>query len=114
MGLVDLYNLIVDFFQSIDDFIKTDIYEFFVKWFAEFVKWAVVAMIKFKIVVLKFAWDVAKEILLSLNLSQYLTAAYGSLDSRLVQFLAFFRVPESINIFLSAHVTRFVMRFMGF
>lgn len=104
---------IADFFNSILDFFKSGIYDFFKEWFASFVIWSTVAMIKAKVIVISFAWDVAQEVLTQLGISTYLSAAWAQLDNDLLNALTFFRIPEAVNIILSARTTRFVLNFMG-
>ncbi|MFI3123298.1 MAG: DUF2523 family protein [Methylococcales bacterium] len=94
---VDVVNSIVDFRQELDDFRTSGIYKFFTQWFAEFIKWSMVGWFKFKLQALTFAWDVASEILTSLNLSQQIDMAFSALDSNVVSIISFFRIPEAIN-----------------
>ena len=110
---VDVVNSIVDFRQQFDDFRTFGIYKFFTQWFAEFIKWSMVGWFKFKLQSLTFAWDVASEILTSLNLSTVVESAFAQLDSKVVSIISFFRIPEAINMILSAYVTRLVMTFIG-
>ncbi len=109
---IDL-SFIVDFFNRILTFISSGIYDFITESFAQFVIYATVSMIKFKIYMIGFAWDTAKQIIIELNLSSYISQVYSYLDSRLISALAFFRVPDAINIITSSVVTRFVLNFMG-
>jgi len=114
MILVDIVNAINDASDQIHKFLSDEVYQFLTKFVAWFVKWSVVAMWKIKLAVLKFAWDVAQEIITSLNISQYINAAWSSLNSQVLSMFVFFRVPEAVNIILSASVTKFVLRFIGF
>jgi hypothetical protein len=111
--LLDIVNSIVDINQEIQDFRSTGIYHFFVEWFAETMKWFYVGWYKSKLFAITFAYDVAKEILTSLNMSRMIETAFNSLDSRVMQIVTFFRIPEAINIILSAYTTRMVLTFMG-
>lgn len=111
---VDVVNAIVSVGQEISDFFTTGLYETLTQWTAWFIKWSVVAMFKAKLAALEFSWDVAQELLTSLNISAYLNNAWSSLESRTLSMLVFFRVPEAVNIVLGAGVTKFVMRFIGF
>ena len=110
---VDIVNSITDLRQQIDDLRSSGIYQFFTHWFAEFLKWFVVGWYKAKLQAITFSWDVASEILSSLNLSSVLQSAFSQLDSNVVSVISFFRIPEAINLILSAHVTRQVMTFIG-
>lgn len=112
--LTDIVNSIMDIAQSIDDFRSTGIYQFFTKWFAEFIKWWMVGWYKMKFQAMVFAWDIAQEILISLNISEQIHLAFSALDSNVIQIISFFRIPEAINIILSAYTTRFVFNFLGF
>lgn len=100
--------------QAILDFFYNDIYSFVTKAYAEFIKAEMIAEFKFKIAVMSFAWDVAKELLASLQISSFINQAWGSLDSRALQLLTFFRVPEGLNLLISSATTKFVFKFMGF
>ncbi len=113
ISLLDLANGIVEFRQDVEDFRTTGIYEFCVKWFAEFIKWSVIVWYKFKLQSITFAWDVAKEILTSLDLSSAINESFSALDFKVVQIITFLRIPEAINIILSAYTTRLVLSFMG-
>jgi hypothetical protein len=101
-------------FQFVLDFFYQDIYPMITKAYAEFIKAYLISEIEFKIFMLKFAWDVAKELLTSLNISPLIASAWSQLDSRVLQFITFFRIPEGINLLISAYTTRFVYRFTSF
>lgn len=111
--LVDIYNAIIDVFNQIQSFISDGIYQLLVDFTAWAIKKAVIASIKFKIWALGFAWDVAQEIIVDLNVNAYLNAAWGSLNASTLSMLQFFKVPEAIQMILSAGVTKFVFRFLG-
>jgi hypothetical protein len=111
--LLDITDAIVSFRQDIEDYRSSGIYQFFTKWFAEFIKWSMVGWYKAKLQAIIFSWDVASEILDSLNISEQIETAFGQLDSDLVSIISFFRIPEAINIILSAYTTRLVMTFIG-
>jgi len=112
--LVDVVNSIIDQTQIASDFLTQGIYDFVVQATSWFVQWAVVALWKAKLAALGFAWDVAQELLNSLNISTFINQAWASLDSKVVQMLTFFKVPEAVNIILGAGTTKFVFRFLGF
>lgn len=111
--LVDIANAITEFRQDIDDIRSTGIYEFVTKFFAEYIKWAIVGWYKFKLQGVIFAYDIATEILSSINLSEQIDKAFSSLDSQVVQIISYFRIPEALNIVFSAYTTRVVMNFLG-
>ena len=112
-NVLTFFTDVADFFNSILDYIKNGLYDFFKEWFAAFVIWSTVAMIKAKLYALTFAWDVAQEVLSQLGISAFLSAAWGQIDSGILSAITFFRIPDAINVILSAKVTRFVLNFMG-
>lgn len=112
--LVDVANSIIDLRQTVSDFFTTDLYTFVTNATAWFIQWAVVAMWKAKLAALTFSWGVAQQLIINLNISGYLNTAWASLDSRVMSALAFFRIPDAVNMIISAGVTKFVFRFLGF
>jgi hypothetical protein len=111
--LVDIYNAIIDVFNQIQNFITDGIYQLLVEFTAWAIKKMVIASIQFKIWALGFAWDVAQEIITSLNINTYLNAAWGSLHADTLAMFQFFKIPEAVQMLLSASVTKFVFRFLG-
>lgn len=63
---------------------------------------------------LLFAWDVAESILDELNLSVLITQSFNALPETTKQTMAFFKIPEFLNLVISAFTTRLVMRFLPF
>lgn len=112
--IVDIVNAIVALSQDINDFFSVGIYHLLTQFTAWFIRWYMVGMWTAKLALLTFSWDVAQELISSLNLSVMLQTAWSSLESRTLSMLVFFRVPEAVNIILSAAVTKFVFRFLGF
>lgn len=112
--LVDIVNAVVDTGQTVSNFFTTGLYQYTVKAVAWFVQWYTVMWWKAKLAALTFSWSVAQQLITNLNISGYLNNAYSALDSRTMALLAYFRIPEAINMILSAAITKFVFRFLGF
>lgn len=100
------------FFDYINEWLNSGIYTFFTDATAYLVEYFVLAYLKLLTVAIPFAWGVAKTILQDLNISQLIDAAYAELPSLSRQVMTILRVPECINIALSAYVTKFVLRFI--
>lgn len=118
--LVPFFNFVLQFFDYINqsvaeftEFLRNGIYGFVTSGISYLMIVATVGVIKFKIFMIGFAWDVAQSVIQQLNISSALNAAWGSLDSSLAAFVSLLNVPEAINVILSARVTRFVLNFMG-
>lgn len=111
---VDVVNSVVDLQQTVSNFFQTDLIVLLTKFTAWFVQWSVVALWKAKLALLGFSWGVAQQIMSNLNISSYLNGAWSSLNSSVLSMLTFFRIPDAVSMILSASVTKFVFRFLGF
>lgn len=118
--LIDAFNQVILFFADLVnylerfwDFLQHGIYDFFTKLLATWIIYSTIATIKFKLWSLTFAWHIAQQILSQLNIVSAIESAWGSVDSRIMSAMSFFRIPEAINIILTARLTRFVLKFMG-
>ena len=78
------------------------------------VLWLIVAYFKIKIEALTFAAGIATAIIANVGLSNAISSAWGSIDSQIVLVLNYCRVPDALNIILSAYVTRFILNLMPF
>jgi Protein of unknown function (DUF2523) len=112
--VLDVVNSINQLAQTVSNFFTTDLYTLLSNFTAWAVQWAVVAMWKTKLALLQFSWTVAQQIIVNLNLSVYLNNAWASLNSQVLAMLVFFRIPDAVSMILSASVTKFVFRFLGF
>lgn len=108
------FNIFAEYLTYFVVWFSEGIYDFIVEIYA----WGIIKVEQFKWWWLKesliFAWDIAHQLLIDLNISSKLTAAWSSLDSDTLGWLSFFRIPECINVLLNAAATRFVMSRMGF
>ena len=60
------------------------------------------------------AFDVALEILSSLNLSAHMVTSWSAIPLEARQAMAFFRIPEVLSILITVALAKFVMRFVPF
>ena len=108
--LKEVYDAITAFFVNFISFINEGIYSLLTEVFAQLVEWYVIAAIEFKIFVVGFLWGVAQNLLANIELSALINQAWSSIDSQLMSYLTFLRIPEALNILLQASVTRFILR----
>lgn len=104
---------IIDAVQYFLDFFSTGIYSFAEDALKEATAWYVVGVVKAKIYMIGFAWDVAKIVLQNIGLSAFISEAWSHLDSQIVGYLTFFKVPDALNILIQARITRFVLSVIG-
>lgn len=110
MSISDLLQALLNNYL---DFQHSGIYTFFTKFFAEAIKWFLLAKLQFMAFIIPFAWGIAKELLISLHFSELLALAWSSLDSRMLQFLTMLRFPEAVTLIFSAHTSKYVLKFIG-
>lgn len=106
-------DTIIDGFQWLIEFFNTGIYDFVKQSMEEFVAWIVIGKIQFQIWTIEFMWSVAKVILVNVGISQMLESAWSGLDSVILGYLNFFRLPDALNIIFQAYVTKVSLRVMG-
>lgn len=85
-------------------------------WSVEFMSWAIqkwtIFRLEFMASMIVFAWDVAKNILNDLNVWTLVVSGWNSLDSDVVNMLAFLRFPDALNILITSVATKFTLRFL--
>ena len=106
-------DALIDGVQWIIDFFNTGLYAFVKETLQELVSWIVIAKLEFQIFMLEFSWGVAKNVLINLGISQLIDSSWAALDSDLLGYLTFFRVPEALNLRLNAYTTKIVLKTMG-
>lgn len=99
--------------QTLLNWLSTDQYGFWEELAAYVMVKATIWKMEFMLWSMQFSWGVAQAVLDQLNISGHLETAWSSLDSYVLGWLTYLKVPEGINMVLSGFVGRFVMRFMG-
>lgn len=99
--IAEFFDYIVQYLIQIPDMFQ----DFMVKAGAWFVIWYTKAKLAF----VTYSWQVAKSVLVSLNISGTLNAAWGSINPEIMAYISAFRLPECLNIILNAWVTRYVL-----
>lgn len=103
----------MEWLAKLYEWVNVGIYDFATETFAYALEWLVVAKIELMIFITSFMWDVASNVITNIGLSGLINAAWGNLDSMLLNYLTFFRIPDCLNIIIQALVTKFSMRFLG-
>ncbi|WP_062058607.1 DUF2523 family protein [Cellvibrio sp. OA-2007] len=110
---MEFIQTIIDGITWIIDFIYVGIYEFIQEVMQELVAWLVIAKLQTMLFLMEFSWGVAKQILINLNIGDYIQQGFSDLDPVLMGYLNFFRVPESLNLIVQAIATRVTLKVMG-
>lgn len=111
---VDIVNAVVTFQDEVTKFFEVDLYQIFTDYVAYLIIQAQVAYWKIKLSALSFSWDVAQSIISQLGISSYISSAFSSLDSDLLDVISYIKIPDFVNIIVSAVTTKFVFKFLGF
>ena len=102
-----------DVAQDISDFFENSIYQFFVDLFAYLIVWFQEMKLRWLIFLVQFSWDIAKQIMQDLNITGFLNNMYNHLDSRILNVMLYFKIPDALNTIINAYLTRYIFRFLG-
>ncbi|HAT04540.1 MAG TPA: accessory cholera enterotoxin, partial [Aeromonas salmonicida] len=72
-----------------------------------------VQWVEFKLFLLTFTWDVAKEILVNVHFSELLSSSFNSLPPTMKGILLYIHLDKGLTILTQAFVTRFMLNMMG-
>lgn len=97
------------FFQ---DFFS-EIYSMMVQFSAWIVVKFAVSWVEFKIFMLTFSWDVAREILINIQFSELISSSFNSLPPMMKGILLYIHFDKGLAIMTQAFVTRFLLNIMG-
>ncbi|MCY1276877.1 hypothetical protein D9M68_594320 [compost metagenome] len=112
--LTGFLDQIIAFCQAIWDFLTQGIYDFVKDGFVVATKAAIYAWFSGLLFLLDVSYTVARELIDSLGVASTLRNMFGALPADVAAGLAFFGVPQALNIIFSALATRFCMRFVPF
>lgn len=69
--------------------------------------------VEFKLFMLLFSWDVAKEILINLQFSDLISASFNNLPDSVREILLFLHFDKGLSVITQAFVTRFMLNIFG-
>lgn len=113
VAFVDVVNAVNSLSHDIKHFFNVEIYLFFTKLFAYGLKYSVLLFYKFKNLALGFVSTFFEDFLYSITFGKDFDKVISTLDSRLLSFLVFFRIPEAFHIILSSYFSRMLFRLIG-
>ncbi|EMD2212334.1 DUF2523 domain-containing protein [Pseudomonas aeruginosa] len=105
---------IIAFFQWIWDFFAKGIYDFVRDGLVVATKASMYAALQTLILLIDVSYTAARELIDSLGVPQMIRSMYAALPGPIAAGLAFFGVPQALNIIMVAAATRFCMRFVPF
>lgn len=104
----------LEFLNAVLSFIDHDLYEMLVQFLSLMIQSFVAMLYEWFYQIIHLAWDVARDILSDLGISQLIGSMFSHFDSQVLDLMLYFRVPEMINTVITAYVTRYVMSWIPF
>ncbi|MCE2597239.1 hypothetical protein K6Y31_20915 [Motilimonas cestriensis] len=99
--------------QDIADFFTIGIPDLVSRVIAYAIEFAVYLKVLSFVFMLELATDVAKHIMLDLNLTAHINTAFSSIPPDIGYFLIKFRFPDCVSFLFECYITRFVLNFLG-
>ncbi|WP_349922256.1 DUF2523 family protein [Aeromonas veronii] len=90
-----------------------DIYDLAVQVTAWMAVKLAIQWVEFKLFMLMFSWDVAREILINLQFSDLISQSFNNLPSDVRDILLYLHLDKGLSIITQAFVTRFLLNIMG-
>lgn len=69
--------------------------------------------VEFKLFMLMFSWDVAREILINLQFSDLISSSFNSLPASMRDILLYLHFDKGLSVITQAFVTRFILNIFG-
>jgi len=116
--MLDILGFLLDsvnaFFNLTWQFLSDGLYNFTVWAFTHLIEMVEIAILNFTIWAIPFAWDVAKNLITDLGLSSLISSAWMNVNPTVMGFLRACRVPDCVNLLISALFTKYVLRYILF
>lgn len=106
-------DAIIAFMDSISDWLEQDQFTFFEDFVGYLVVQFTIAKIHFMLWSVQFSWGIAQSVLDQLTISVQIESIWAATDSVVLSWLSFFKIPQALNMILTAGTTKFVMRMVG-
>ncbi|MGY3931881.1 phage protein [Aeromonas encheleia] len=69
--------------------------------------------VEFKLFMLMFSWDVAREILINLQFSDLISTSFNNLPESVRDILLYLHFDKGLSVMTQAFVTRFMLNIFG-
>lgn len=69
--------------------------------------------VEFKLFMLMFSWDVAREILINLQFSDLISQSFNNLPNDVRDILLYLHLDKGLSVITQAFVTRLLLNIMG-
>ena len=103
-------STVTDFFEEVLGFIRKGIYDWADTVLERITAWYIIWNIELKLMFLEIAVNIADSIVKAFNISGKIEQYLGAIDSKLLAFVVWLRIPEALSMMLSAHIVRFILQ----
>lgn len=98
---IDFINQIVTLLNELPE--KTDSY------WERLIIWIIIAYLELKVYMIEIAYDFASQFIQSLGLSEAIQQAWATIPAPIASTFSYLRIPEAVNMLMSACLTRFLL-----
>lgn len=99
--LIEFMNGAIEFFNDLPD--KSDSY------WERIIVWLLIAYLEGKLFMLEISYEIASALISSIGISEAINQAWANVPVTARAVLTYLKIPEAINMIISAFVTRFVL-----
>ena len=104
---------LTDFMDSILNWLEEGQFSFFEDLVAYIMVQLTIGKVTFMLWSIQFSWGVAQSVLDQLSIGSQIEAIWAATDSVVLSWLSFFKIPQALNMIMTAGTTKFVMRMVG-
>jgi len=104
---------VITFFDSIMDWLESGQYSFWQDFIAWVLIQATIWKVQFMLWSAQFSWGVAQAVLDQLTIGQQIETLWAQTDSYVLSWLSYFKIPQALNMVMTAGTTKLIMRMVG-
>lgn len=107
-----VFYSINNFFTSAWIWLDEGVYNLAIWGFRQYIYYYTLSSLTLKLYIINFSWDVARSIVIDMQISQRLQGFWDLLPVDVSANASALRIPECILIIITAYITRYVMKFV--
>lgn len=102
---------LLDIANEINSFLNNDVYTFAEQFLHKAAAQYIIISMEAKIYFLKFSYGVAQELMSQLSFDDIIQEVWALVPNQYLGFFTYMKIPETLNLVISALMTRFVLDF---
>lgn len=109
-GGTGILEVITNSFDTLIEFTTSGIYELAVSFVAYIIEVITIWFIEFKTMMLLFAWNVAEKVIENMNIGQLISEAWSEFEAGWLSMIVLTKIPDALNLIMTAFLTKFVYK----